>query len=53
MTSDRPLFTLTFRPEPGVDAIKALRAALKELLRRHGLRCVSAVAHIATEGSSQ
>ena len=53
MITDRPTFILHFRPEPGVDPIRALRAALKELLRRHGLRCISAVAHIATEGSSQ
>jgi hypothetical protein len=26
---------------PRVDAIKALRSALKILLRRHGLRCIS------------
>jgi hypothetical protein len=32
---------LRLRPEPGVDAIRALRWALKSMLRRHGLRCVS------------
>jgi len=51
---DRPTFVIELRPEPGIDdPIRALRAALKNLLRRHGLRCVSAVAPIATEGSSQ
>jgi hypothetical protein len=28
------------QPEPGVDAIRSLRWALKSLLRRWGLRCV-------------
>jgi hypothetical protein len=37
----RPIFTLQVRPEPGVDAIRALRAALKNMLRRYGLRCLS------------
>jgi hypothetical protein len=31
-------FTLTLRPLPGVDGVRALRAALKILLRRFGLR---------------
>jgi hypothetical protein len=44
----RPVFVLQLRPEPGVDAIRALRAALKRLLRDHGLRCIS-----ATESSSK
>jgi hypothetical protein len=38
----RPIFTLTFRPEPGVDAIRALRALLKAALRKYGLKCVAA-----------
>jgi hypothetical protein len=32
---------LTLRPLPGVDGIEQLRAALKLLLRRFGLRVVS------------
>jgi len=53
-SSDRPTFTLTFRAEPGIDAIKAVRALLKSALRRYGMRCLSAVAYIeTTEGSSQ
>jgi hypothetical protein len=36
------IFVLRSRALPGIDAIKALRAALKHLLRRHGLRCESA-----------
>jgi hypothetical protein len=35
------IFVLRLRPEPGVDAIRALRWTLKALLRRHGLRCLS------------
>ena len=38
----RPIYTVRLRPEPGVDGIRALRAALKSLLRRHPLRCISA-----------
>jgi hypothetical protein len=39
----RPIFVVRLRPEPGVaDPVRALRAALKILLRRFGLRCVSA-----------
>jgi hypothetical protein len=38
---DRPTFTVTFRPEPGVDASRALRHLLKFVRRRFGLRCVA------------
>jgi hypothetical protein len=31
---------MTLQPLPGVDAIRALRWALKGLLRQYGLRCV-------------
>jgi hypothetical protein len=37
----RPIFTLRLQPLPGVDPIRGLRLALKDLLRRYGLRCVS------------
>ena len=37
---DRPTFLLRLRAEPGVDAVRALRAGLKALLRQHGLKCV-------------
>jgi hypothetical protein len=38
----RPIFVLKLRPEPQVvDPIKALRFALKTLLRRHGLKCLT------------
>jgi hypothetical protein len=36
----RPKFMLTLEPLPDVDPIRALRAALKYLLRAHGLRCI-------------
>jgi hypothetical protein len=42
-TKTRPIFVLKLRPEPQVvDPVKALRAALKALLRRHGLKCITA-----------
>jgi hypothetical protein len=38
----RPKFVLVLQPLPDVtDPIKALRTALKRLLRNHGLRCLS------------
>jgi hypothetical protein len=39
--NSRPIFVLRLRPEKGINPIHGLRHALKELLRRHGLRCVS------------
>jgi hypothetical protein len=39
--TDRPVYRLDLRPEPGVDGILALRRALKALLRSYGLRCLS------------
>jgi hypothetical protein len=40
----RPIFTIVLRAEPGVtEPVKALRLALKTLLRRFGLRCVRIV----------
>ena len=36
----RPVFVVTMRAEPGVDSWRALRAALKALLRLYGLRCL-------------
>ena len=38
--SDRPIYIVRLRPLPGVDAVRALRAALKVLLRRFGLRAI-------------
>jgi hypothetical protein len=41
--SERPTYRLVLRPEPGVAAPdRALRHALKVLLRRFRLRCISA-----------
>jgi hypothetical protein len=37
---DRPIFTIRVRPQPGVDAIRALRALLKVALRRFGLKAI-------------
>jgi hypothetical protein len=38
----RPVFVLKLRPEPRVvDPVKALRAALKVLLRKYKLRCLT------------
>jgi hypothetical protein len=36
----RPVFVLALRPEPRVDAIRALRVPLKVLLRPFGLRAI-------------
>jgi hypothetical protein len=35
----RPVYTIRLRPEPGIDAVRSLRALLKAALRRYGLRC--------------
>ncbi len=37
----RPTYVIHVQPMPGVDGIRALRAALKALKRRYGLRAVS------------
>lgn len=37
----RPRYVITLQPLPHVDPIRALRRALKYLLRACGLRCVS------------
>jgi hypothetical protein len=41
MTAERPIFVLRLQPGPGVDGVRALRVALKFLLRRWGLRVIS------------
>jgi hypothetical protein len=38
---ERTVFTIRLRAEPNVDPIRALRFALKVLLRRFGLRAIS------------
>jgi hypothetical protein len=37
----RPTFVLQLRPNPGIEPVRALRAVLKHLLRRHGFLCLS------------
>jgi hypothetical protein len=39
--ASRPKFTLVLQPLPRIDPIRALKAALKRLLRDHGLRSLS------------
>jgi hypothetical protein len=39
----RPVFTITLRPEPGTDGIRALRRLLKRALRGYGLRALSCI----------
>lgn len=39
--ADRPTFQMIVRAEPGVDDTRALRALLKSMLRRFGIRCLS------------
>jgi hypothetical protein len=39
--SHRPTYVLHLQPAQGVDGIRMLRAALKVLLRRFRLRCIS------------
>lgn len=40
--SERPLYRLLLRPEPGVNGTQALRRFLKVALRSYGLRCIAA-----------
>jgi hypothetical protein len=49
MRANTRVFVLRLTPKRGVDPIRALRALLKDALRRFGLRCV-AVEEIANEG---
>jgi hypothetical protein len=39
----RPSYVITFRPEPGIDGPRAVRALLKFALRTLGLRCIRLV----------
>jgi hypothetical protein len=41
MSVNRPIYELHLRPEPGVNAIHALRAVLKVMLRQFGMKCIS------------
>jgi len=40
VTTERPRYVLVLQPEPGVDAIRALRWILKRSLRQFGMKCV-------------
>ena len=51
MTRQQPrTFVLTLEARPGSDAIRALRGALKVLLRRHQLRCTDIREELAELG---
>ena len=39
MKVNRPIYALHLRPEPGVDAVHALRGVLKVALRQFGMKC--------------
>jgi hypothetical protein len=41
MNAPRQIFVLRLMAQPNIDEVKALRFALKGLLRRCGLRCLS------------
>lgn len=38
--ANRPVFVIELRAEPGIEPLMALRAALRRLIRDHGLKCV-------------
>jgi hypothetical protein len=40
-SDERPTFLLRLRPEKGVDPIRAMRHALKKLLRAYGMQCIT------------
>jgi hypothetical protein len=40
ISTERPVYTITLRPEPGTDGLRAVRGLLKLALRAFGLRCV-------------
>jgi hypothetical protein len=39
--TNRPIYMVHLRPEPGIEPYRARRGALKVLLRRFSLRCLS------------
>jgi hypothetical protein len=39
-STERTVYIITFRPEPGIDGLRAVRALLKLALRALGLRCI-------------
>jgi hypothetical protein len=51
--SDRPRYTIILEPEKHVmDPTRALRAALKRLLRTYGLKCISVEEKQALDGEA-
>jgi hypothetical protein len=42
LAAHRPIFRLKIKGKPGSDGIRALRAVLKILLRKHGFACLDA-----------
>jgi hypothetical protein len=51
--AERPIYRLRLQPLPRVDAVKALRSALKFLLRRFGLRCLSVEVETSNEKETE
>jgi hypothetical protein len=45
----RPTYTIRVRAEPGIDPIRSLRALLKVMLRKFGLRAISIDARLEEE----
>ena len=41
MAQRRPVFVVCLQAQKGVEPIRALKAALKTLKRRYGLKCVT------------
>jgi hypothetical protein len=52
MTVDRPIYRLRLQPQKNIDAIHALRRALKDFLRRYGLRCLSVEEEIPADAGT-
>ena len=51
--TERPIFVLRLQPLPHVDAVKMLRVALKALLRRYQLCCLSVEVETLNEKGGQ
>lgn len=48
MTTDQPSYVIVVQPVSGVDGTRALRACLKSMLRRFGLRALSVAKNTST-----
>jgi hypothetical protein len=51
-STERPVFTITLRPEPGVDAVRAIKALLKTALRAYKLRAVR-ITHASEDAETE